>query len=201
MLTRTCKRIGLVALTLSMALGLGACATGYIVSSVQSVIGLDVSENPQTQVPHIRFGFVRSQYYYIPTGKSESKGGPSSGKADEVPPMVSSFDVDLAFLQTVTIREKFAVGAAAVQTDAAKLLFNPQYTPVPTPTKTRTEMIQQIVAITKGKPDLKKKGKDWIDKTYPAYKDKDFTDFANEAPEAAVQKLVQYLQTTAITPQ
>jgi hypothetical protein len=103
----------------------GCGAKGYIVASVQSVIGLDVSENPKTQVPHIRFGYVRSQYYYIPTGKAESgKGVPGgSGKADETPDLVSEMYVNLKFLSSAMIHERFAVGKHAVQTPAAQALF------------------------------------------------------------------------------
>jgi hypothetical protein len=196
MFTTTCKRVGLVALMFGMALGLSACATGYITTSVQSVVGLDVSENPKTQVPHIRFGFVRSQYYYLPTGKSESaQGAPSSGRADETPTLVSSIDVDMQFLQSGKISEKFAVGPA-VHGDAAKMLFNPKYQPIPAPSAKTSQLIQQIGKLTKDKSELKAKvKKDWIDKNYPDFKGRDFDDFVLEAPDdEARQLLLQYLE-------
>lgn len=97
----------------------GCGAKGYIVASVQSVIGLDVSENPKTQVPHVRFGFVRSQYFYVPTGKAA--GG--SGRAADTPELVSVMEVDLRFLNYARIHERFAVGKGAVQAPAAQQLF------------------------------------------------------------------------------
>ncbi len=196
MLTPTCKRIGLGALMFGMALGLSACATGYITTSVQSVLGLDVSENPKTQVPHIRFGFIRSQYYYLPTGKSESaQGAPSSGRADETPTLVSSIDVDMQFLQTAKISERFAVGPEAVHAEAAKMLFNPQYQPIPSPSANTSQLIRQIGDLTRGKPELKAKVfKNWIDKNYPN-KYKDFDDFVLMVrSDADRQKLLQYLE-------
>lgn len=120
------KSLAFILLILMAIFWLSGCgAKGYIVASVQSVIGLDVSENPKTQVPHVRFGFVRSQYYYIPTGKSESgKGVPGgSGKADETPELVSEIDVDFKFLSSGKIHERFAVGSTAVKSNSAQALF------------------------------------------------------------------------------
>jgi len=107
----------------------GCSANGYITASVQSVIGLDVSENPQTQVPHVRFGFIRNQLYYVPTGKVVVGGGPS-GSASDTPRLVSDIDVEIQFLSSTKIREKFAVGYEAVQSPAAKAMFAPAGTTV-----------------------------------------------------------------------
>ena len=114
---------------LAVALLLSGCAAkGYIVTNIASVVGLDVSENPKTQVPHIRFGFVRSQYYYIPTGKAESgQGTPGgSGWASETPELVSDIDIEMQFLNYGKIKERFAVGPPAVKTNAAQALFGAQ---------------------------------------------------------------------------
>jgi len=120
------KSLAFILLILVAVFWLSGCgAKGYIVASVQSVIGLDVSENPKTQVPHVRFGFVRSQYYYIPTGKSASGDGVpgGSGQASETPELVSEIDVDFKFLSSGKIHERFAVGKQAVQAPAANALF------------------------------------------------------------------------------
>ena len=120
------KVLLLLLLIVATALLLSGCAAkGYIVTSIQSVVGLDVSENPKTQVPHIRFGFVRSQYYYLPTGKAESGPGTpgGSGLAGDTPELVSEIDVEMKFLNYGRIKERFAVGDKAVQTPAANALF------------------------------------------------------------------------------
>lgn len=120
-------RLFLGLLFAGLLLGVGCSPNGYITASVQSVIGLDVSENPQTQVPHIRFGFIRNQLYYIPTGKVVVQGGPAgSGKASETPELVSEINVEMEFLHTGKIHEKFAVGLFAVNSAPAKGLFNLQ---------------------------------------------------------------------------
>jgi hypothetical protein len=111
-----------------MCVAFSSCAgNGYITSGVNTVIGLDVSENPKTQVPHVRFGYVRSQLYYVPTGKTETTSGQigsSSGRADETPAVVSEIFVNSKFLSGVTISEKFAIGNAAVQSNAANATFS-----------------------------------------------------------------------------
>lgn len=105
----------------------GCSGNGYITSGVNTVIGLDVSENPKTQVPHVRFGYVRSQLYYVPTGKTETTSGQvgsSSGQANETPNVVSEIFVNSKFLSDITISEKFAIGATAVQSDSAHSTFS-----------------------------------------------------------------------------
>jgi len=99
---------------------------GYITSSVNTVVGLDVSENPKTQVPHIRFGYVRSGLYYVPTGKTQTTSvgnADNAGPANETPTLVSEIFVHSKFLTDITISEKFAIGAAAVQSTAAQQNF------------------------------------------------------------------------------
>ncbi len=111
-----CRRFVLLALCLL----LGGCATnGYITSVISTGIGLDVSENPQTQVPHVRFGYIRNGVYYIPTDKV----GNPVGDVRKTPNVVSKIHVSTKFLSAITITEKFAVGGRAVHSDSAQQLF------------------------------------------------------------------------------
>ena len=98
----------------------GCASNGYITSSINTGIGLDVSENPQTQVPHVRFGYIRTGLYYIPTGKT---GNPVNGDASQTPHVVSKIHVSSEFLKNLDITEKFAVGEKATKSDAARQLF------------------------------------------------------------------------------
>ena len=126
----TYTRFCLASLSLTAGLLFPGCAgNGYITSSVSTVLGLDVSENPKTQVPHVRFGYVRSGLYYVPTGKTESANGgstTSSGQANETPSVVSDIFVHSKFLTDITISEKFAIGSDAVQSQAAQQSFRNQ---------------------------------------------------------------------------
>lgn len=103
----------------------GCAGNGYISSTIHTVLGLDVSENPKTQVPHVRFGYVRSGLYYVPTGKSPGPDG-SRGTGEsvtETPELVSEVFVNAKFLDSVTINEKFAIGKTAVASGAAERAF------------------------------------------------------------------------------
>lgn len=116
------------AVELAVSIIFGGCfGNGYIASSVNTVLGLDVSENPQTQIPHIRFGYVRSGLYYVPTGKTLAQGGQSNsipGPASETPNVVSEIFVNSKFLSDIVISEKFAIGADAVHSDSANSTFS-----------------------------------------------------------------------------
>ncbi len=97
----------------------GCASNGYISSSITTGIGLDVSENSQTQIPHVRFGYIRHGLYYIPTGKT----GDPTGNVTETPHVVSKIHVSSEFLKGITISEKFAVGDGAGNSEAARQLF------------------------------------------------------------------------------
>jgi hypothetical protein len=175
----------------------GGCApTGYITASVQSVIGLDISENPQTQVPHIRFGFVRNQLFYIPTGKTKSSGS-MPGSAAETPELLSDIDVYIEFLSQTRIKERFAVGPEAVKSGAAAILFVPPGTPVPTVVFEPVELsplareIRQIIR----DPGQRDKAKVWIQNNFPNHPNRDNPDaFVDTPPKPEVATLRRLLQ-------
>jgi hypothetical protein len=126
---------------------------GYITSSVSTVLGLDVSENPKTQVPHIRFGYVRNGLYYVPTGKTlttTSDNGGIVGPASETPTVVSEIFVNSKFLTDITISEKFAIGPTAVNSSAAvATLGNPAAQAVATTNGTVSAGPASVVLPTK----------------------------------------------------
>ncbi|MCQ8116671.1 hypothetical protein [Methylomonas rosea] len=116
-----------------------ACQTVYrenIVSSINTGIGLFLAENPQTELYEIKAGYVRSQYYSIPTGKivkNEDKNenipdqtDKRSNQADITPEVVSgikmSSGVENLFLD-MNVSENFAVGKAAVNSPAAVAMY------------------------------------------------------------------------------
>ena len=107
------------AVAVALLLIQGCASNGYISSSITTGIGLDVSENPQTQIPHVRFGYIRHGLYYIPTGKT----GDPTGNVSETPHVVSKIHVSSEFLKGITISEKFAVGDKASNSTAAAALF------------------------------------------------------------------------------
>ncbi len=117
-----------------------------IISSINTGIGATIAENPQTQLYEVKIGYIRSQFYSIPTGKmvlvedSElpvaidgktlkalSKYNPNtSNKADLTPELVSGIKVhsgaEHLFLG-VDVSENFAVGKEAVNSRAATAMY------------------------------------------------------------------------------
>lgn len=181
-------------LTLAAVLLAGGCAhRGYIVASVQTVIGLDVSENPQTQVPHVRFGYVRNQFYYVPTGKSE--GDAPGGPASDTPELVSDLDVDMKFLDSTRIREKFAIGAVAVGGAPATAMFSEGRPVVTVVAGSEINPLVQAIGAEIQKPGQEAKAKEWITKTYPNDPNKNDVDkFLDHPPAPAVDTLAKLLK-------
>jgi hypothetical protein len=195
--------IGLGLISVGMLLSHGCAANGYITASVQSVLGLDVSENPQTQVPHIRFGYIRSQMYYLPTGKVRVDGG-ASGSASETPVLVSDIDVDAQFLQSIKIKERFAVGKEAVSTDAAKYLFLPtvesskKFVPMESDSELRP-LVLEIAKITTKDKKKREEAENWIKANYPEFEKEKypFTRFLMHPPsKTALELLLHELKET-----
>lgn len=196
-------RLCLSLLLAGLLLGSGCSPNGYITASVQSVIGLDVSENPQTQVPHIRFGFVRNQLYYIPTGKVVVQGGPSgSGNAGETPHLVSDINADINFLSDTKITERFAVGRDAVTSTAAQYLFVPavesskKFAPIEVSPNLKP-LQMEITKIVNDNPSKKTAAENWIKKNYPQYQGEKYiyTRFLLHPPsKAALESLLQELK-------
>lgn len=175
-----------------MLLFSGCSSKGYITAAVQSVIGLDVSENPQTQVPHVRFGFARSQLYYIPTGKTEN----AQGSARDTPDLVSDIDVDITPLQTIRIKERFAVGAAAVQSPASQQLFAGPGARAPTVVSDPTLSLQRR-GIRVLLQDLHKeqKAREWIKAQFPNDSNRDNPDkFLDNPPDPRFETLDNLLK-------
>lgn len=174
----------------------GGCApTGYITASVQSVIGLDISENPQTQFPHVRFGFVRNQLFYIPSGKTgDSDSG--RGSAAETPDLVSDIDVHIEFLSHTRIKERFAVGPIAVTSNAATVLFVPAGTPVPTVVFSQelSPLVREIRRLIRD-PRKLDKAKGWIRANFPDHLGRDDPDaFLDNPPKPEAETLRRLLQ-------
>jgi hypothetical protein len=182
MMTTFWRACAVVALMLVCLLSMSGCTTGYITASVQSVIGLDVSENPHTQVPHVRFGYIRSQYYYVPTGKytgsqTEGSADKATDKASDTPELVSSIDIDISFGSSSKIKEKFAIGKTAVTSLSAGAMFDPEGKVVgKIINPERNALVRQIGILIQDKAK-EEKAKTCIAKDFPDYPIKVFIMF------------------------
>jgi len=93
----------LAALFALVALASG-CASrvnnGNITSVTSSCIGLDLSQDPTAPAPHIRIGFIRTQFHVVPTGSNVF-----------APAVISSIALDSSW-NANAIEEDFATGGA-----------------------------------------------------------------------------------------
>lgn len=90
---------------------------GDIVSATTSVVGIDISQDAASQSPHIRLGYVRSQFQIVPTAKG------SNGIT--APQVSNTMSVNSKPLNN-QINESFATGDAVKSTGDAPLLAVPQ---------------------------------------------------------------------------
>lgn len=97
------KKRGVVGLWLLIAvlipLLFGGCTIPRtnIVAAKQTVFGLDISSDPQSQIPHVRLGLVRYYFQSIPTATN----------AVYAPPYSSTVDADIGIARQ-TVNESFS---------------------------------------------------------------------------------------------
>lgn len=113
-----------------------------IISSIDTGFGATVMENKQTQVPEIKVGYIRSQFYSIPTGKVVKNAGDrknsntngvaspyfdhQTNAANTAPNLVAGIRTKSSFgslLFGLEIDENFAVGDRAVMSPAAVAMY------------------------------------------------------------------------------
>jgi hypothetical protein len=124
---------------LFLALALATSGTGCktvvrenIISSVNTGIGVSLAENPKTEMYEVKVGYIRSQFYSVPTGKTVE--GATSNAANVTPELVSGIRMNSDarhLLLGVSVIENFAVGKVAVMSPAAVAMYvgqtdNPQ---------------------------------------------------------------------------
>jgi hypothetical protein len=86
---------------------------GEIVSATTSVVGIDISQDVASQTPHIRLGYVRTQFHIVPTGKGTN--------GISAPSVSNTMAVDSAPLKN-KINESFSTGDAVPLTGDAPVL-------------------------------------------------------------------------------
>ena|SRR5436190_8331555 len=112
---------------------LSGCTTSResIIASVNNVIGITVAQNQQTQMYEAKAGYVRTQFYMIPTGKVVENAADRPlheihNDADKAPQVVSAINTESGVNQLIIgikSKELFAVGSDAVKSPAAIAMF------------------------------------------------------------------------------
>lgn len=115
-----------------------------IITSIDTGVGASIAENKQTQMYELKAGYIRSQFYSIPTGKlvendgtaddtaivTSPKGEISKAKisnaANLTPQVVSGIKMHSGLqdlLLGLDVSENFAVGEVAVNSQAAVAMY------------------------------------------------------------------------------
>src|SRR6266446_1381080 len=96
---------------LELCICIGLLSTGCttvvrenIISSVNTGVGFTLAENPKTELYEVKLGFIRSQFYSVPTGKTV-KGDKQeccsrqelSNHAEHTPELVSGIKMNSDF--------------------------------------------------------------------------------------------------------
>jgi hypothetical protein len=113
--------------------GCKTVARENVLSTVNTGVGISLSENPQTELYEVKFGFIRSQFYSVPSGKVVqgdknflNATNQFSNQAQMTPNVVSGIRVqsDLRHLFLgADIVESFALGSDAVKSRAAVAMY------------------------------------------------------------------------------
>lgn len=123
------KETVLIFLTMLLPLieGCTSIAKQNIISNVNTGIGLTVAQNPQSQLYEVKVGYIRTQFYSIPTGKTfDDDGKPTSSHAERAPQLVAGIRMHSGvdnLIVGMDVSENFAVGDIAVRSDAATAMY------------------------------------------------------------------------------
>ena len=118
----------ILVLTSTILLATGCTAVNEnVISTVNTGFGLQVAENPQSQLYEIKFGYMRNQFYSIPTSKRVTGNNDASitnqiGTPQVVSGIGGSADINGRSLGG-GIAENFAVGETAVASPAAVMMY------------------------------------------------------------------------------
>lgn len=124
-LTIALKGAGLVAATIAV---IGCADQGYsVLASTGTSIGVEVSQNPATQMPQGKLGYNRAELAFVPTnrnGGKNSTGSVHNGAADSANVLMELryggiFDMGASS----GIYQRLAVGTVAVHEPGASVMF------------------------------------------------------------------------------
>lgn len=95
-------------LSLVLLCGCGAIRNGYVVSGTGTILGVQIAENPATQLYEAKFGYARAEVALVPTN------GPA---------VIMELRYSGIFSRSGGIYQRLAVGNAAVSQPGAALMF------------------------------------------------------------------------------
>lgn len=119
------KNLILAVLPLLLCLG---CTTGkhYVIASTATVIGLEVAQNPSSQMYQAKLGYNRAELALVPSNRASGQKGDVStgqGAADTTDVMMELHYANIFSLKQSGIYQRLAVGSTAVSQPGAALMF------------------------------------------------------------------------------
>lgn len=108
------------------ALASGCSGRHAIYTATGTVIGVELSQNPQTQMYQAKLGYNRGEMAIVPTNRSGDKdaGAVASGAKDAVPLILELRTAGLfTFSESGGIYQRLAVGESAVKQPGAAFMF------------------------------------------------------------------------------
>jgi hypothetical protein len=119
------KKLILAVLPIVLCLG---CASGkhYVIASTGTVIGLEIAQNPTTQMYNAKLGYDRAELALVPSNRASGKKGDVStgnGAADTTDVMMELHYANIFSLSSSGIYQRLAVGKTAVSQPGAAIMF------------------------------------------------------------------------------
>jgi hypothetical protein len=96
----------------------------YVIAASGTVIGVELSQNPATQIPQAKLGYDRAELAFVPTNRGpKSPSDPSLSGADQVADVLMELRYSGMFSTSGGIYQRLAVGPNAVKQAGAAFLF------------------------------------------------------------------------------
>lgn len=119
------KKILIAILPILLCLG---CASGkhYVIASTGTVIGLEVAQNPSTQMYQAKLGYNRAELALVPSNRASGATNDSNymgGASDTTDVMMELHYGSIFSLQQSSIYQRLAVGKNAVSQPGASFMF------------------------------------------------------------------------------
>lgn len=96
----------------------------YVISGSGTVIGVEIGQNPASQMYHAKLGYVRTEVALVPTNRGTSTNGPAvNGGAKDTANVIMELKFNGIFSSSGGIYQRLAVGDKAVGQPGAAIMF------------------------------------------------------------------------------
>jgi hypothetical protein len=119
------KKLFLAIIPLLLSLG---CTTGkhYVIAATGTVIGLEIAQNPTTEMYQAKLGYDRAELAIVPSNRASGQKGDETtghGAVDTTDVLMELHYGSIFSLQQSSIYQRLAVGSIAVSQPGAVFMF------------------------------------------------------------------------------